>query len=340
MSPAAMEREITAPVQLCGPDGRLNPEAIGWAKHPHWTCNLRGRAGRKKKWDYWCFVGPDRLFSATVAHIDYAGLTGAYLLEYESGRFAECGSARPFARQPRMPETTYGESLARFGRTRMDQRFGDHGGTIYFESPNCGGRPLTAEIRVDIPIEQETLNVLVPWSMDNFQHTSKQLPLACEGEVRWGNETWTFDRATAFGVRDFGRGIWPYKTDWNWAALSEKQDGNTIGVNLGGQWTDNTGATENGLMVNGKFFPIAETVRFEYDKHDFMKPWRLHTPGQDIVDIELVPFYDKHTRLNLGLLSTEVHQCFGHFSGTVKTGGHAVDIRHALGWAEEQRARW
>jgi len=147
-------------------------------------------------------------------------------------------------------------------------------------------------------------------------------------------------RHGGLGTRDFGRGIWPCKTDWERAALSVKQDGNTYGVNLGGQWTDNTGATENGLMVNGRFFPIAETVRFEYDKRDFMKLWRLHTPGQDIVNLELVPFYDKHTRLNLGLLNNEVHQCFGHFSGTVKTGGHAVDIRHALGWAEEQRARW
>ncbi|MBI1320038.1 MAG: DUF2804 family protein [Candidatus Hydrogenedens sp.] len=336
----AMEHEITGPVNLCAPDGTVAPEAIGWAKHPHWTCNLKGRFGRKKKWDYWCFMGEKQLFSVTVAHVDYIGLIGAYMLDYESGHLAECGAVRPFPRTPQMPETTFGTSAAHYGKTHYEQQFGEHGGTILFTAPNCEGRPLTAEIEVSIPSVQETLNVVVPWANDTFQHTSKQLPLACEGEVRWGNDVWKFDRDSAFGVRDFGRGIWPISTRWNWAALSERQGEDTVGVNLGGQWTDGTGATENGLMINGKFFPIADRVVFDCDKRDFSKPWRLHSPGSDAVDLELVPFHDKHSRVNLGLLRTGVHQCFGHFCGTIRAGGHTAELQHALGWAEEHWARW
>lgn len=339
-TPIAMEREINSEVSLCDANGKLNPLAVGWARHPYWQCNVSGRPLRKKKWDYWCFVGPERLCSLCIAHVDYVGLVGAYLLDYAKADLAECGMVRPFAREPEMPPNTMGTSRARFGTTRMEQHFDRQGGTILFEAPRCKGRPLHAEFRVFLPADQETLNVVVPWSTDNFQFTSKQLPLACEGEVRWGDAVWTFDKESTFGVRDFGRGIWPYQTTWNWAALSGKHGNNTYGINLGGQWTDNTGATENGLMINGHFFPIPQTVQFEYDTHNYMRPWRIYTPGQDIVDLELLPFFDKHSHLNLGLLRTTVHQCFGNFRGTVRTAGETVAVNNALGWAEEQRARW
>ncbi len=47
-----MEREITEPVDLCLPDGRLNPDAVGWTRTPLHTTNLWGW-GRAKRWEYW-----------------------------------------------------------------------------------------------------------------------------------------------------------------------------------------------------------------------------------------------------------------------------------------------
>lgn len=335
-----MEVEVTAPVDLCDSMGLLNREAIGWGKHPHWQCNLSGRPLRKKKWDYWCFVGRERLCSLCIAHIDYLGLVGAYLLDFDKRSLVECGMVRPFPREPEMPVTTLGTSRAHYGRTKMKQHLDSQGGTLIFEAPRCKGRPLRAEFHVEIPPEQESLNVVVPWARDTFQFTSKQLPLACEGEVRWGDETWTFGKSDTFGVRDFGRGIWPYRTTWNWAAMAGNDNGRSYGVNLGGKWTDGTGATENGLLLEGRFYPIPQQVQWEYDVRDFMKPWRLTTPGTNTVDMTLTPFFDKVSRTNLGLLRTTVHQCFGHFNGTINSGGHRVTITNAPGWAEEQQARW
>jgi len=36
---------LSAPVELCLPDGRLNPAAIGWTRRPLHTANLRGWGG-------------------------------------------------------------------------------------------------------------------------------------------------------------------------------------------------------------------------------------------------------------------------------------------------------
>lgn len=335
-----MEHEITGPVELCLPDGTLSPKAAGWGRYPHWNCNLSGRAGRKKRWDYWCFMGPERLVSICLANIDYLSLCGAYVLEYETGRMAECGAAWLFSRSPLMGPTTCGDASFGVGRTHMSQVMDDHGGLIQAEAPNCGGKPLKLKMSVEIAPGQQTLNVVVPWRADTFQYTSKQLPLAAEGEVRWGDEVWRFEKGNCFGVRDFGRGIWPFHTTWNWAAMSGHCAAGHFGVNLGGQWTDGTGATENGLLLDGVLYPIADTVKFEYDRKDFMKPWRLRTTESDAVDLELTPFYERNQTVNLGLLKTAGHQCFGRFAGTVRAARHRVDVREALGWAEEHDARW
>lgn len=49
----AMEREIEGPVSLILPDGRLNPDAVGWATQPlvDTTGIARGK-GRNKRWEY------------------------------------------------------------------------------------------------------------------------------------------------------------------------------------------------------------------------------------------------------------------------------------------------
>jgi hypothetical protein len=335
-----IRNEITSEVLLCNADGTLNPQAIGWGRKPWWVDNLQGRPFRKKRWDYWCFMGPHQLFSLCLADVDYIGLGGAYVLDYATSRMAECGIVSPLGRQPHMPPRAHGTATMRQGRSHMEMRFTETGGVLTTSVPKCGGRPLKAEMHVTFPQDLDTLNVLVPWSTRNFQFTSKQLPLPCEGEVKWGDEVWTFGREDSFGVRDYGRGIWPYSTNWNWAALSGRSGTDVYGLNLGGQWTDHTGATENGLILNGTLHKIFEDAVFEYDRTNFMKPWRLHTPGTNAVDLRMVPFFDRHTHANLGIMRTNVHQCFGHFRGTISTGGHTVTVDNAIGWAEEQRARW
>lgn len=70
------ERELSTdyPIQISLPDGRLNPESIGWSRQPVQVSNLHGYALRKKRWNYWCVVTPDCLFSVTLSIVDYMGL--------------------------------------------------------------------------------------------------------------------------------------------------------------------------------------------------------------------------------------------------------------------------
>ena len=78
------EREITSPVDLCLPDGRLNPAAIGWTRRPLHRANLRGW-GRRKRWEYWGIVTPTHIVGLVASSLDYAGLYGVYVLDRATG---------------------------------------------------------------------------------------------------------------------------------------------------------------------------------------------------------------------------------------------------------------
>ncbi|MFI9629892.1 DUF2804 domain-containing protein [Streptomyces sp. NPDC052042] len=105
---ATQEREITEPVDLCLPDGRLNPWARGWSRQPLHRANLRGW-GRTKRWEYWCVTTPAHLVALTVSDLDFLALNTVYVLEYGPGGLEfETTEIIPGGRGVRLPETIAG----------------------------------------------------------------------------------------------------------------------------------------------------------------------------------------------------------------------------------------
>ncbi len=332
------ERELLEPVLLCDPGGRLNPDAVGWSRRPLHQCNLRGHWLRKKRWNYWAITTETHLFSMTVTDLDYAGLGFAYFLDFETREFTEQTVLHPLGRGLTLPEGVEGE--VRFTDRRMNMLMADDGSTIRLtaESPDFGGVAMQADFTVTRPAGQESVNVVIPWSTTRFQFTSKQEALPAKGEVRLGERRIAFD---GFACLDFGRGVWPYRGFWNWAAASGVQGGRTVGLNLGGGWTDGTGMNENGFVVDGRVTKVHDDLRFEYDPANFMRPWRIRTRETDQVDLTFEPFFERVARTEAVIVRSEVHQMIGRFSGTVVTeDGERIAIERMVGWAEEHRARW
>lgn len=323
---------------LCDERGRLNRSAVGWSRRPLHACNLEGRWLRKKRWNYWAVTTETHLFSATVSHLDYAAVVFVYFLDFETEWFHEQTVLAPLGAGVQMPETVTGD--IDFRSSGLAVRMNDDGRQIQLavDSRNFGGRPLRAEFAVRRPDGHESINVVIPWSDDTFQFTSKQPALPATGVVELGAERIGFD---GFACLDYGRGIWPYSSTWNWASGSGVQDGRTVGLNLGGRWTDGTDMTENGLVVDGVATKISDDLVFEYDSKDFMKPWRIRTAVTDAVDLEFVPFFERVAKTNALIIRSEVHQMIGRFRGRVVTAeGETLKIDGLVGWAEEHHARW
>lgn len=338
---ARTQREITTAVDLCDAGGRLNPKAVGWSRQPLHRCNLRGHAMRKKRWNYWAVTSDRYLLSATIADIDYLGLGSVYFVDFERKSMTDRTVVRPLARLS-MPETVNGP--LRFRDRRLKLKLDDDGSTVQMraKAPSFGGEPMTMRVDVSRPAGDETLNVVIPWSRERFQFTSKQNTLPASGVVRIGELEYEFEPGKSFAVLDYGRGVWKYETFWNWGAGSgTTDDGRTLGLNLGGKWTDGTGMNENGFCLEGRLHKVHEDLDWAYDEGDFMKPWMVRSVGSDRVDLLLEPFFERVTKTNLLAVKSEVHQVFGRFSGTLRTDeGEIVRIGDLIGWVEQQDARW
>ena len=340
MTREPIRKEITTPVNLCDAEGRLNPDAVGWSRYPLHVDNLRGRPLRKKRWDYWCVMSPELAFSVVIANVEYLALGGLYLLDYETKQMAETGVVLPFSRKVKLTKTVGGDNRLERRSVRIGLAETAEGVRIEASCRRLKGKPLSARLDIARPADHETLNVVIPWDERTFQFTSKQCCLPATGVVTWGDREYRFEGGTSYGVLDYGRGIWPYQTSWNWAVFSGRSGEDTVGINMGAKWTDGTGANENGIFLNGRMHKLFEDIEFTYDTADFMRPWTMRTRESEAVDLTFTPFYDKPQSVNLGLIRSKVHQCFGRYSGVVRPDGREVPIDNLLGWAEEHHARW
>lgn len=335
------ERRLLEPVPLCKTDGKLNPDAVGWATSPLIQCNLKGDWLRKKKWNYWAITSPDALFSLTLSNVDYMGLAFIYFLDFHTLEFTEQTVMAPFGAGCLLGETV--DEPVHFEHKKMQLTMQPGGDQIYLKaaSPAFGGKKLSAEFLVTNPKGHETLNVVIPWSEDRFQFTSKQNSLPAEGKVYLGERVVDFPRGASYACLDFGRGKWKYKSFWNWAGGSGKQGGHLVGLNFGGGWTDQTGMTENALTVDGKILKIGDDLEFKYDSTHFIQPWTIRTKSSDLVDLTFTPFYERIAKSNVWVIRSEVHQMIGRFSGSLNLGeGKTLPISDLIGWAEDHHALW
>ena len=336
------EIELTSPVDLCLPNGRLNPKAVGWSRQPLQNCRLYGHPLQKKRWNYWCITSPSHLFSVTLSDVDYAGLPFVYFLDFATGEFIEKTIITPLGKDIVLGDKVPDDATYEGKGCAINIRQKRAGIQMLVDIADFGGKKLQAEFQIVEPENHESLNVVVPWSERLFQFTAKNNTLPAEGKVVLDEKEVAFDSENSFATLDFGRGVWPYKGFWNWASFSTRlTDGRTLGTNFGAGWTDNTGSTENALCVDGRMIKLSEDVIFTYSTENFKAPWKLQTAETKRVDLIFTPFLERIAKTDMAIIRSEVHQMIGYFDGTVEgEGGEMIKVSRAVGWAEDHHSRW
>ncbi|KHK96412.1 glycoside hydrolase family 2 sugar binding protein [Microbacterium mangrovi] len=330
------EHELTEDVSLTTPGGRLDPKSLGFARHPLVdTAGIPAGWGRNKRWEYWNVITPSHILALTVSSIDYAAVHEVWICDRASGRTWGADATVLPARGVELPPRLHaGPARARARKLTIDIEPEDAAGAVV----RLRARIDTAwfDVRVTRPAGHECLAVVVPWNDRRFQYTVKDVALPASGSVTVDGVRHEFDAAWA--VLDHGRGKWPYDIAWNWGAASGVTDGRTIGIQVGGRWTDGTGSTENGVVVDGVLHKISVPVAWEYDLADVLKPWRIH--GGDL-DAVFTPERLKHSDTNLAVVASRTDQCFGRWSGTfTPPGGTPLPFADLDGFAEDVHNRW
>jgi hypothetical protein len=346
-----MQTELTQSGPLLDDQGRL--AQVGWCRQPLLDCNLeqarfyalRGfQRFRMKRWDYYAIFTPQRFFSATIADLGYAANIFVYTLDFGSGDLHEEGLVVPLARGvslERNPES----GIASFVNASASLRFeaGEKERRVSVRWPGFhAGRGIEVEITLRSLPHHESMNIVIPIGPRRFYDNTKINCLPAEGFIDYGGVREELRPDTCLGSLDWGRGVWEYRSYWNWASASgflPRPDGRTVGLNLGRGFGDLSKATENAVILDGRVHKLG-AVEFGYRSGDYMQPWRF-TDDEGRLDLTFTPFKDRTAITNLGIIFSEVHQVFGRYQGRVRLDdGKLLEIRDLIGFAEEHHARW
>lgn len=344
-----MQNELTQAGSLLDTYGNLTQ--VGWSRRPLLDCNLENASVyrlrplqrfRIKRWDYYAIFTPNRFFSATIADLGYAGNIFVYTLDFTTGELHEEGLVIPLGngiKLERNPEA--GE--ASFVNEKVSLHFHAEEGERRVNVQWAGfdhGRGIQADVILrPLPVH-ESMNIVIPIGAKRFYDNMKINCMPAQGYIQYGDTREELQPYTCVGSLDWGRGIWEYRSFWNWASASGfLADGQTIGLNLGQGFGDLSKATENAVILDGCIHKLG-TVRFDYKSGDYMEPWQF-TDQEGRLDLTFTPFKERTARTNLGIIFSEVHQMFGRYNGRViLDDGSPLQITDLIGFAEEHRARW
>jgi hypothetical protein len=304
---------------------------------------LHGCFGVNKRWDYWAILAGDLVVSSVYSDIDHFGLADVYwadLVTDETGGHAIVVPHEEGIELPELPGTV---PLV-VDRDGLDLRIADDelGTRLTATWTEHDGRAGRLDVMVALPVGHESLNVVIPWSDERFNFTSKHQARPATGELVVGDRRWTIggpDGADAWGVLDVGRGRWPARISWNWGGGAGRCGDHVVGLQVGAKWTEGTGFTENGVIVDGRLTKLGRELRWVYDWDNPLRPWRVDDPGGRL-HAELTPRFDKHTQLAGQKRGSEVHQVFGTWTGNLTTDDGTLEFEGIQGFAEEARQRW
>ena len=360
MNKPTAQIELTPPhgvSPLLAADGQLTQ--VGWSRQPLLDCNLEDarfyslrflQRFRIKRWDYYGVTTPDHFFSATLADLGYAGQVFIYLIDFATGDVASaCHEATltvPFSNGIVLPRnSTAGDSTFDNGQVHLAFRHETEARHITVVWPQFAGKDLAADVTLRPQPGHEAMAIVIPMKSTRnrgrrFYYNCKVNCLPAAGHLTWGDQRVEFKPEASLGNLDWGRGIWDYNSFWVWASASGfLPDSRTVGLNLGFGFGDTSQATENALILAGRLHKLTQ-VDFQYSSQNFKQPWKMSS-SDGRLQLEFTPFVERVARVNLLLITSEVHQLFGRYRGTVVADdGEAFKIDGLIGWAEEHHAQW
>ena len=200
------------------------------------------------------------------------------------------------------------------------------------------------DLKADFTLKETNGNSMViatPFNKDkHFYYNQKINLLSAKGSFTYKGKNYSLD--DAYGVLDWGRGVWTYKNTWYWSSLSGVCEGHKIGFNLGYGFGDTSNASENMLFFDNeaiKFDDVVFDIPQKDNKDDFMSPWKIHSSSYDI-NLTFTPLLDRFADTNALIIRSNQHQVFGKFNGTFTKDGKTYKIVNLIGFAEKVFNKW
>lgn len=356
-----IQKEIKSPISLLLADGKLN--ISGWSRYPHFQINesfIKADPKRYKRWEHYTFYNENFGGAVTITDIGNLAMGSIELLEFATGKvlFSKTELVRPGeiffpTNTTDLIEFKKGDQFIRIIKLK-DKRIIEY---------SIVGDSSSEFIKGNFELEEkapEALAVITPFSESTFFYEYKMPSLLCKGSIQYNNITYEFNDKS-YAVLDWGRGTWPEKNKWLWAAGAGLVQGELLSLNLGYGFGIPNNATENGIVYKGKVHKL-DKVTWKYDVTDYKKPWKFIS-NEGRLELEFTPVYLLHSDIDLmgmigflkqlyqnftfseilDLLKTEAYlnKAFGHYNGyVILDNGTKLEVKDLAGFAEQMYQQW
>ncbi len=332
---------------LLSGDGRLIE--VGWATQPikrYDPAAIRAPRYRVKAWDYYCVMNDHAALALTVSDNGYLGLDSVSLMDFDKPSHQTATRLVAFPMGKRGLPHSSREGVIRAAGKKYELTFRQEGQQrhLYGHVYDMQGGPLLFDLILH-QMPGDSMVIVTPFHRrpHHFYYNHRINCMPAEGRCIYGEQEYVFSPASAFGVLDWGRGVWPWRNTWYWASASGVVQGQRFGLNLGYGFGDTSQATENMLFCEGIAHKLGQ-VHFDIPggqgREDYLQPWRIRD-DQGRLDLRFEPILDRAAHTSALIVSTDQHQVFGRFSGMARLDdGRQLNIHQLIGFAEKVKNRF
>lgn len=318
----------------------------GWAtsetRHYSRQAARPAQPERLKEWDYYCILTPDVGLALTIADNGHMGFLGVSWMDFRTRTAVNGGVALPPGQIELPASADQGDIVQSHPHLKMAFRLEEGGRRLSVEAPDFdGGRGLSGELWLAQP-PMDRMVIVTPFAdaPEAFYYNQKINCLPAQGQIIHGGQRHDFLPDSAFGVLDWGRGVWTIDNTWYWGSASGLVGGRPFGFNIGYGFGDTSAASENMVFVDGRAHKLAEVAfHLPPGAHD-SGPWRF-TSSDGRFEMTFIPIVDRAAEFAMGAISSSQHQVFGLFSGfVILDDGSRFEIVDLIGFAEEVSNSW
>lgn len=338
---------ITKPSKLLDAEGNLLSK--GWATEMLFEYNrneIKANGWRIKEWDYYLIYNEKFGVALTIDDNSYMGLVSASVLDFTKSTQRTVSPMFLFPYGNLNFPSTSKTGDTKYRNKRVNFEFINHDGNrkLHAEIKNFDDdKDFVCEFELDNE-PPESMAIATPFDNPKYFYLNQKIVgFRAKGFCQVGDENINFDSKDTFAILDWGRGVWPYKNTWYWSSAVGEQDGNIIGFNLGYGFGNTSQATENMIFYNGianKLDDVKFNIPYKDNKLDFMSEWKF-TSSDNRVNLTFTPVLDRHAFTTALVISSDQHQVFGKFNGTlILDDGRVIKITDLFGFAEKVDNKW
>ena len=342
------QNEITEQSNLFNKDGSLVQR--GWARKPILKYNKEdiGKGWmRVKEWDHYSVLNKEFGFQLTIGDIGYLTQMSYNWIDFRKKENSGESIMKFFTKSKLLPLSSLDDSMIEFPTDKFNATIEKKGDKriLTIDDPSFLEKGIKGTITLDDKESYDNSVVATGYKKPKlFYYNHKINYMPAKGSIKIGEESYTFEPDSSFGLMDWGRGIWPYKTHWLWGSACGLVDGVPLAFNIGygfGAVGSEEGAThtENIIFYDGKAHKIDE-VTFHHEDRDPTKPWKF-TSNDGRFNMTLTPIVPHREKLNFGLIYLNSSLLHGYYSGEIiLDSGEKIIIKDLLGHAEDIYWRW